>query len=272
MLWCIATADQREVDSGDLNKFLDSAVEHEVKVIAVLREVSEDDAARFAGMPQVSEVVSVERCGVSRARNAGLQALRVSVATFDDYVAFPDDDCKYGKQFGGNLKRLSLEHDGPDVIFGSYGEGPAAEYPARPAKASDALLRVSSVGIFVKWGLLQSVGNFNTALGVGSKGFAYGEDNDMAYRILTKSRSAVFAPELRVWHLESRMTSGRNPKGYLSVCALHLPNLTPVALIARGVFSAVVQDIVRLDVSLSQVRAVGRALNPRALMRAKLWL
>src|SRR5690606_32662669 len=105
------------------------------------------------------------------------------------------------------------------------------------------------------------------ALGVGSAAFGYGEDNDYAIRAWSVAKRPFIAPGLRVLHAETRETSGRNRKGYITVCALNLTRISSWLLLVKGVVAALVQDV--LTHSLQSTRNVFAALDTRKLYLAR---
>lgn len=244
MMWCISTADDDEICAGDLDALLSSLDGQDIRVVLVLRGVSLETAHRYHLVPIVASVVRVGRVGLSHARNAGLLRLSALGASPEDFVAFPDDDCTYPRGLVEDLFEVSHAYNS-DFVCGSYGERGIADVSVERMTATDAFLRASSVGIFVKWGTLQKVGLFNEGLGVGSGNFDYGEDSDFAVRAWRVSTTPLLAPKIRVYHLEERDTTGRNRKGYLTIAALHLNMIAAWSLLARGILGAPIQDLLR---------------------------
>lgn len=142
----------------------------------------------------------ISRAGLSRARNAGLLRIR------GDLVAFPDDDCWYPD---GLLAYVAsrFEHDaGLDGLTGRFvNEEGRAE--GRWLSRSQALNRYSvwrgaiSFSIFLRRALVERIGPFDEALGVGAGTvWGAGEETDYLLRGLHAGGRIVFDHDLVLGH------------------------------------------------------------------------
>lgn len=268
MLYCITTASKEELSSGDLDAFLDSVCHQALLVVLILRGASDADADSYLEHPKVCGVLRISSGGISTVRNIGLRHLMEINLSADDVVSFPDDDCRYPS---GLVARIMEEFKktGAELIVGSYGEHEIEQRAPEPLTVEDACYRSSSVAIFIRWSLIQKIGGFNEALGVGSGVFSYGEDNDFALRAFRASSCSVRQPSLRVWHLEERPTTGRNPKGYLTSCVLNMGVKGVGWMVLRGVLASAVQDVRSLPAPFRYMRFTVSALAPSKLRLAR---
>lgn len=268
LLYCIVTASMPEISQGDLDRFLQSAMHPSVRVVLVLRSVPEAVRADYMAREHVLAAIDAPDCGLSRARNIGLDYLSRTVLRSEDIVSFPDDDCVYPLGLIDEVL-VTFRNTTAELLIGSYGENAIPSAPLRPLNFSIAALKSPSVAMFITWGLLVRVGAFNEGLGVGSSNFNYGEDNDFAIRAFQVTDKSFWKPSLRVWHLEDRPMFGRNSKGYLTCCILNWRDYRVWGLLLSGVVKAPVKDLLSLDVSLSACRNVWRAFDVKRLKKAR---
>lgn len=138
--------------------------------------------------------------GLSRARNVGLR-----VAT-GDVVCFPDDDCEYAedvlqevnRRFAANPERHGIVGDSLD----EKGKR-TLPWPVRAGKMTfiKSWQRSISYAIFLRREVIQKVGQFDEALGVGSgTPWGAGEDNDFVLRALKEGFLIYYDPEVHVRH------------------------------------------------------------------------
>lgn len=266
MLYCIVTASASELAEGDIHRYLRSVADQEVSVILILRGVDEATALRYRGETAVAAVLQVPSGGISAVRNLGLRSLHVLQPSPLDIVSFPDDDCCYPENLVDRVQK-EFERTHADLLVGSYGESQISPTGGKRLGVKDAAFHSSSVALFARWSLIQRVGGFNESLGVGSGVFEYGEDNDFALRAWGAARQPIYNPSLRVWHLEERPTTGRNPKGYLTSCWLNRGIPGARLLLARGIVASLLQDLRRFP-HWKQVYYACQALNPTKLLRA----
>lgn len=268
MFYCVTTASGEELSSGDLDSFLGSVHDQELRVILILRGASDSQAASYSSRPNVCAVLRIASGGISVVRNLGLSYLNRMNPDENDVVSFPDDDCRYPP--GLVAKIISeFQSTGAELIVGSYGEHEVRDEESMPLGVEDAAYRSSSVALFVRWSLVRKIGGFNESLGVGSGVFSYGEDNDFALRAFDASSHSISKKSLRVWHLEERPTTGRNPKGYLTSCSLNLGVQGVGRIMFRGIASSLFQDIRYFPQPFLNIRFTVMALNPSKLRLAR---
>jgi hypothetical protein len=267
VLYCITTASADELLSGDLDQYLASVENQQLRVVLILRGVSDENASRYIADPKIEAVLRIQSGGISKVRNMGLRYLETLNLAEYDVVSFPDDDCRYPASL---CERVAVEFQrtGAELIVGSYGERELADEEFTTLTADDAAYRSSSVALFVRWSLVRKIGGFNEALGVGSGVFSYGEDNDFALRAFRASSLSIRKESLRVWHLEVRPTTGRNPKGYLTSCVLNLQTPGVWKIVLRGLVSSVIQDLQSFHRPFRYMQFCATALHPVRLRQA----
>lgn len=268
MLYCITTASASELAEGDLDKFLESIAGQEVSVVLILRGADDVQAEKYVHAPSIAAVHRVDRGGISAVRNIGLQYLYALNIASSDVVSFPDDDCRYPLGLAARVETVFAETNA-ELLVGSYGEQPIPTSVEIPLTVQDAAFRSSSVAIFARWSLIMRIGGFNEALGVGSGVFSYGEDNDFALRAFHESTKSVRNESIRIWHLEERPTTGRNPKGYLTSCWLNLRVPGVPFLFLRGLLASLVQDLRRPSGRGEHSKLMLTALQRNKMLRAK---
>ncbi|MCW3475479.1 glycosyltransferase family 2 protein [Limobrevibacterium gyesilva] len=160
--------------------------------------------AAFAGRLPIRHV-RVEARNSSCARNVG-----IGLCT-GDIVGFPDDDCIYpdgvlavvDREFAADpaLMLLTGAAESPEGRLGS-----GRWWPMRaPIDRRNAFTTVICFNLFLRRALLDRLGGFDEALGVGA---AYGacEENDLVLRAIGSGAKAVYDPALRVVHPDKRLT------------------------------------------------------------------
>jgi glycosyltransferase involved in cell wall biosynthesis len=152
-------------------------------------------------LSKYAEHFPIRRCrsgrGLSRARNAGLP-----VAT-GDVIAFPDDDCWYPPDL---LERVAAIFSGNSALDGITGR-PLDKSFARFHTTSGSIdkynvfLRCSSFTIFLRRRVVEAVGVFDEALGVGTTTpYIAAEESDYLVRALAAGFHLDFHAELSVFH------------------------------------------------------------------------
>jgi GT2 family glycosyltransferase len=188
--------------TDELARFLDSLATQEYAAVRVI-VVDQNEDARLD--PVVSgRPFRIERIrgslGLSRARNAGLALVEA------DLVAFPDDDCVYPP---GLLARVA-DRLGPDSrLAGLTGRaadasgGSGASWRDEGALLTDDNLwnRAISFTIFLRRGVVETVGSFDEELGLGSgTTWSSGEEIDYLIRAVRAGASIEYDPSLVVTH------------------------------------------------------------------------
>jgi GT2 family glycosyltransferase len=170
----------------------------------VVADQDDTDRLRAEAGRHGFDYLHLERRGLSRARNAALARVRPDC----DWVYFPDDDCTVPPDVLAALARALAPH--PRVAFASArvvspaGRAlmPAAGAATRVLAAPDPVLRtVMSPGLFVRRDLLERLGGFDEAFGVGAR-WPSGEESDLLFRALALGERGLYAPEVHVTHPE----------------------------------------------------------------------
>lgn len=145
-------------------------------------------------------VRSSER-GVSQGRNSGLPYVT------GDIVSFPDDDCWYGPGLLASVCQALEEHPEWDGASGR----PVTEQMVNAQGNFDmqagnitrfnAWTRTNAISIFLRIGVVQTVGIFDPRLGTGN-GSMYGSAEDVEYivRAVCHGFSIFYDPKLTIYH------------------------------------------------------------------------
>jgi len=188
--------------SKELGRFLDSVeAQGFSRVRVLLVDQNEDDRldALVGG-----RTLRLERLrsglGLSRARNVALEHVGA------DLVAFPDDDCVYPP---GLLERVAERFAADAALDGITGRAidatgrSAPSWKKEPARLTDDNLwnRAISFAIFLRAGVVESVGPFDEQLGLGSGAlWSSGEEIDYLVRALHLGARIEYDPSLMVEH------------------------------------------------------------------------
>ena len=163
-----------------------------VVVDSASRTSAVGEVARAAG----AHLVRCEQPGVSRARNAGAEAVDV------DVVVFTDDDCRPVAGWLDALVRPLAEDDTVHFVSGAVhaaGAGPALSVDERPAAArvgadTPVELLGHSANMAVRRELLVDVlGGFDEVMGSGAP-LRAAEDADLQWRALRRGYEGWYEP------------------------------------------------------------------------------
>ncbi len=138
--------------------------------------------------------------GLSLARNVGIK-----YAT-GDVFAFPDDDCTYPNQTleGVNTYLSNNSYDGVVIrAVNSVSSGRILHEhdPSQLLTKRNCLSLVHSISLFFKRELIESVGDFDTNLGLGANTIFQGqEDRDYPIRALNKGFILYYNRDITVLH------------------------------------------------------------------------
>jgi GT2 family glycosyltransferase len=138
--------------------------------------------------------------GLSRARNAALPHLEA------DLVAFPDDDCAYAEGLLDRVARAFARRPAVDGLTGRAVDAAGRSSPSWPPDtavlASHSLWnRATSFTIFLRRAVVERVGRFDEALGLGSGApWASGEEIDYLIRAVRAGFRIEYDPTLTVLH------------------------------------------------------------------------
>jgi GT2 family glycosyltransferase len=188
--------------TDELARFLDSVAAQEYAAVRVVVVDQNDDArldAVVGGRP-----FRIERIrgplGLSRARNAGLALVHA------DLVAFPDDDCAYPP---GLLARVAEVLGVESPLAGLTGRAEDASGASGASwKDEGAILtddnlwnRAISFTIFLRRGIVETVGSFDEELGLGSgRPWSSGEEIDYLIRAVRAGARIEYDPSLVMVH------------------------------------------------------------------------
>jgi len=188
--------------TDELARFLDSLANQEYAAVRVIVADQNEDMRLdpvISGRPFRIERIRAP-LGLSRARNAGLALVEA------DLVAFPDDDCVYPP---GLLARVAQRLGPESRLAGLTGRAADASGASGAAwKGEGALLtddnlwnRGISFTIFLRRGIVETVGSFDEELGLGSgTTWSSGEEIDYLIRAVRAGASIEYDPSLVVTH------------------------------------------------------------------------
>lgn len=139
--------------------------------------------------------------GLSRARNVGIKS------AVGEYVAFPDDDCWYSPDTLELVTKL-LQNDALKGVTGNVIDGTGRPTMGRWPVERQTITKVNifetaiSFTIFLRRKVVDDVGGFDEALGVGSGTlWGSGEETDFLLRALQYGQFEYF-PSLKIFHPE----------------------------------------------------------------------
>ncbi len=139
--------------------------------------------------------------GLSRARNVGLRHVT------GDVVAFPDDDCWYPPRLLERISELFCDHPELDGFTARMtderGRSGATRFDKEPGLLGQTNVwkRVASITLFLRRSVIEAVGEFDEALGVGAGTiWAGGEDIDYALRAVECGFKVYYRPDVCVFH------------------------------------------------------------------------
>lgn len=151
---------------------------------------------------------SESKQGLSHARNRGWREAK------GDYVAYSDDDCKLPEQWLEVAKEI-IEEVSPDVFGGPYYSFRTTPKPRwfkdtygsheldKKARTLQENEYLDGANIFLRRSLLESLGGFDTSLGMSATRMGYGEETALLQLIRTMEPAQLvyFDPRLYVYHL-----------------------------------------------------------------------
>ncbi len=139
--------------------------------------------------------------GLSKARNVGLRVAEGEI------IAFPDDDCLYPENLLERVERIFREYPEIDGIAGRAIPLDSGKMDQRFLERKvfvnkeNVFFTVVSFTLFLKRSVVEGVGSFDKALGVGSgTPFGSGEEIDYILRALEKGFKILYLPEIGVYH------------------------------------------------------------------------
>ena len=147
----------------------------------------------------------IERClvprqGLSAVRNILLER---ALGNNHDWMAFPDDDCRYEADTLEKLAELSARRPDVDGVLCAlqFDEGPLVGSTTALINRFNAFHASETFVQFYRTSAVRAIGRFDPALGPGT-GLPYGcgEDTDYVLRALEKGLRLVRAPDILVRH------------------------------------------------------------------------
>ncbi len=232
----VATVDRTD-DLAALLEALEAQTHRDFRLVVVDQNPDDRVARLLAAKPLLDTLHLRSPRGLSRARNAALPELTAEL------VAFPDDDCLYPPDL---LERVARRFSDDAGLAGLSGRPTAADgaragrWPATPGPITlDTVWhRANSHTIFLRRSLVDDVGAFDEALGLGSgTAWSSGEEIDYLVRALGRGARIEYDPALAIVHPVKAVTPdelvalGRRDGG--SVGYILSRNRYPVAVVAR---------------------------------------
>ena len=173
--------------------------------------VDQNDDRRVAEILNRHPALRIRRLvsspGLSRARNAALPFLEA------DVVGFPDDDCVYPDGLLETVAAVFTRRPDLDALSGQAADPDGRPSGRWPRSACTVDLdthwnRANSHTIFLRRSLVERVGGFDEALGLGSgRRWSSGEETDYIVRALHLGARIEYDPEVVVLHPARRLTA-----------------------------------------------------------------
>jgi glycosyltransferase involved in cell wall biosynthesis len=167
--------------------------------------VDQNPDDRLLGVIRRHPAISVKHLrserGLSKARNVGLRCASGNL------IAIPDDDCWYPEHLLANVKAWFGANASYGVlstcIRSEDGLSIGPNWPKAPCDCdrSNIFRSIISCSMFFRREIYDSIGEFDEALGVGSRTkLQSGEETDYALRALDQGFRQRFEPSLVVYH------------------------------------------------------------------------
>jgi GT2 family glycosyltransferase len=249
----VATVDRTD-DLAALLDDLEAQTHRSFRLVVVDQNADERVERVLEAHPGLDVLRLRSERGLSRARNAALGELTA------DVVGFPDDDCRYHP---GLLERVAARFAEDRALGGVSGRPVAADgrtagrWPERP----DAITRdtvwhtANSHTIFLRRGVVERVGGFDEALGLGSgTPWSSGEEIDYLVRAVRSGARIAYDPAVTVTHPAKTLTDDeRRAVAYrdgASVGYILRKNRYPARVVARMLIrplGGALVSLIRLD-------------------------
>ena len=274
----VATVDRTD----ELAALLDALAEqtHGAFRLVVVDQNADDRVERLLeAHPSLTTLRLDSARGLSRARNTALPLLEA------DLVAFPDDDCVYAPDLLERVARRFAADPGLGVLSGrpiAADGATVGHWPTHPATvvADTVWHAANSHTIFLRREVVEQVGSFDEALGLGSgTAWSSGEEIDYLVRALGLGVRVEYDPTLVITHPVKPVSRaelvalGRRDGG--SVGYILARNAYPPRAVARMLVRPLLGallSLVLLDSTRARFNAatlVGRLSGLRAGVRAR---
>lgn len=145
--------------------------------------------------------------GLSRARNIGIKHCT------GDIVCWPDDDCSYNPDLLERIYSMMASDERIDGISGRAEDIitgiPLGRWDDKPGPLNkqNVWTRASSITIFLKRYVIDSVGEFDENLGLGAKTpWQSGEETDYLLRSIKNKFSILYNPNILIFHPVSQVS------------------------------------------------------------------
>ena len=182
---------------------LETQTSREFRLIVVDQNVDDRLVPVIGGYPGLNILHVRDRGGVglSRARNIGLRHLQATI------VAFPDDDCVYGRELVADVTAYFAHNPDKDGLLGRVrdpsGDPGRMRWGSEPGTLDRDTIwnRVSAAAIFLRSSVTDRVGAFDEDLGLGAPTrWASGEEVDYIIRALDAGFVLEFDPRIAISH------------------------------------------------------------------------
>jgi GT2 family glycosyltransferase len=274
----VATVDRTD-ELASLLGSLDRQTHRAFRVVAVDQNADDRVTRLLGAWPTLTAVHLRAPLGLSRARNAALPELTAEI------VAFPDDDCLYPSDLLARVARRFAEDDGLDGLSGRpvASDGSAVgRWPATPTTITPDTVwhTANSHTIFLRRSVVEQVGEFDAALGLGSgTPWASGEEIDYLVRALRAGARIEYDPSLVITHpvkpvsRDELVALGRRDGGSVGyvLARNRYPARDVARMLVRPAFGALV-SLALLDTTRARFHGAtltGRLAGLRAGLRAR---
>lgn len=176
--------------------------------------VDQNDDDRLLGIVSGKREYNVQHVrasqrGLSKARNLGLHYVRGSI------VGFPDDDCWYPHGLLDGVEEWFEQHADWDGLTGrsidACGNPSNGKFSLKggPITFLGVWSRAISYTVFLRVGLVKTVGGFDEVLGAGA-GSKYGsaEETDYLLRSIVLRKKIYYEPSVTVFHPQAPVGAG----------------------------------------------------------------
>ena len=211
----LATVGRTE-DVANFLAYLDSQSYRSFELVVV--DQNQDDRlvpllARYAARFPIPHCRSA--LGLSRARNVGLKRASGNV------IAFPDDDCWYSPDLLERVARVLVVNPELDGVTGRPIDSSFSRFhrTSGPINKHNVFLRCTSFTVFIRRRVVESVGEFDEGLGLGSgTGKIAAEESDYLIRALAMGFHLNLDADIEIFHREPAVmydaNFNRKARGY----------------------------------------------------------